>query len=571
MAAGPTNLQEVLHVLRPLVTGVASRVQAILGTKFASVGNSKWEKVVVTTSYSGMDFPGIALGLLKQYFAELQIDFKYELYAATDIDPACKKALLAKHVPPQHVFHSLLDRLPDAMADFLQAEAQKHRTHISNEIDRLAADLDKRATRRQLIEERSALYVRTVQLHLARVDMSQFENSWCWSCQQVCSARPKREPGCLYIEIAGSTCVAYSNMSTTRWGLLDDSALPFLVWLYWARHCKFDIVLHECVPSVPLAQADRIMQLGEASLLVGLDTLATEDQLYGPVRSVVNSPTDFGVPCARRRRFSMWVLKSWLNRLHALGPAQVSPCADNEPVKQQSSSSSRPHALSLAEAAPCADNESGKQQNSSSEVGPRQEPTQQGHLEFSQDAMCLMFYRRLSVSKDTYLVATPEQVQQYYQRRATNRGNLQSHGPFDLSTLISPCARVHLQAAQHILEQLNKVGSPTKPDIICLMQSPFQVTPDRSDAFPTLLTGALPYSLAAGRLVLPEELLLTMGVPAPLLMEVLPDSTLLHPYVQPLTEVLTEREFRRMVGNGMHVCQIGSCILLALCEAMLRQ
>ena len=514
---GPLLLEDVLAVLRPMAQTVVCHLRQLLGQDFQQLGNGKWQKVIVTTTYSGMDFPGTALSMLKTYFAELGVKLDFQLYAATDIDQHCRKALLSKSNQPLHVFGSVLHRIPLDVRTSLQIELESHRFEIIAQVDSKKAEGQPmeaiRLLRKKLISERTVQFLRFAQLHLAKVDMARFKDNWCYSCQQVCSASPPRQEGCLYIEIAGATCVAFSKMSTCQWGLLDDSAIPFLVWLYWVRHCRFDVVLHECVPTVPIELATAILQFGPDSLMSSANNRAVfATKLYQDGQTVVNSPTDFGVPCCRRRRYTQWVLADDTRTRTGCAIGSAMAATDSDCPKPQL---------------------------------------------FSAETMRSFFYRKLVATSDVYMTATLEQVREYYAKRFQANphsvGSATEEAP-DLLELLPPCARVHLQAVRDMRSEAAARGD-RGPNVICLMQSPHQIRPNASQAFPTLLTGGLPFSLDLNRLILPEELLLTMGV--------LPVDQ------RSLLQNLHERQVRKLAGNGMHVSQIGAALLLALAQAVM--
>jgi len=523
---GPLLLEDVLAVLRPMVRTVACHLKQRLGTDFKQVGNNKWQKVIVTTTYSGMDFPGTALSMLRDYFAELDVQLDFQLYAATDIDQNCRKALLSKSNQPLHVFGSVLHRIPMDIRTSLQIELESHRFAILSQVDAGKAKGFSpegiRTLRKKLIDERTIQFLRFAKLHLAKVDMARYKDNWCYSCQQVCSAYPPRQAGCLYIEIAGTTCVAFSKMSACQWGLLDDSAIPFFIWLYWVRHCQFDIVLHECVPSVPIELATAILQFGPESLMNSSSSRLTSAKLYGDYETVVNSPTDFGVPCCRKRRYTRWVLTD-----SVCGSPSSSESAIGSAIADDS------HDSGLAGQAKAA------------------------HQLFSAETMQSFFYKKMVATSDVYMTASPEEIKEYYAKRFQANphsvGSATEEAP-DLLELLPPCARVHLEAARDMKNAAIMQGD-RGPSVICLMQSPYQIRPNASQAFPTLLTGGLPFSLDHNRLILPQELLLAMGV--------LPVDQ------QSILRNLHERHVRRLVGNGMHISQIGAALLLVLAEAML--
>ena len=543
---GPSCLEEVLLVLHPMVVIVLQRLEALLGGPVTSIAGTRWKKVIVTTSYSGMDFPGAALQQLKSHFERCGVHFEFELYAATDINNACKTALLQKKDPPKHVFDSILDRIPASLKDELMQEAKLRRLDVQKQLCASFPDFpagsaahaksDVRIAyakaRRLLIQQHSQTHARRMRILLQRLDMTLYEKAWCWSCQKMCSAVPSKSRENLLIEVAGSTCVAYSTMSSSAWGLLDDSALPFFAWMFWCRHCKFDCILHECVPSIPIGLADNI-------ICHGAEAPSEGSRLYHNVSSVVNSPLNFGIPCCRRRRYSRWTLMrdaSAVAKVNAsvAAPRVQSQCCDRA-VESETS------CLPMA---------------------------------FNEEHMRAMFYRKIAISSDIFLKATKQQVETYYRKRAHARKvPCCQEGEVDILDLISASSRVHLEAGQQ-LRQEALVEGRVAPDIVCLNQSPHQLKPRVCQAsmvplMPALLTHSLPFSLAARRLLLVEELMMIMGLPTQMMAGDNPALASLCPYKDCMTSFLSETEARRLLGNGMHVSQVGSALLLLLCEAML--
>lgn len=304
-------------------------------------------------------------------------------------------------------------------------------------------------------------------------------------------------------------------MSAHRWGLLHDSAIPLLVWLHWVKHACFDWVLHECVP--------------------GLDTSAVADPvlchagIYDPGRNLVNSPTDFGVPCDRRRSFTLWRLAN------AAAAPEDCPSVEASPLELQS--------RALAD-----------------------------RFRFASETMQHLFYQKNMAKASVYLVATPEEVHAFYARRAAQRKTCL---PADSSCsaivdddVIPACARAHLQEYHLLHESIPMLGTEDGPDMVCLLQSPYHVLPKRGGIMPPLLRNSVIYSLGHRRLVLPDELMLCMGLPSPLGAKGLPELEPLLPWDAPLGDIVGEAEARSMLGNGMHVVQIAAACLLALAGAL---
>ena len=83
------------------------------------------------------------------------------------------------------------------------------------------------------------------------------QHRFCYVHQQMCPSIPP-DHNChggtsrFLIEVAGTTCVAWSSMRGkqsfgSRWG--HASTLSFLVWLHWVRRMKPCAIIHECVPA----------------------------------------------------------------------------------------------------------------------------------------------------------------------------------------------------------------------------------------------------------------------------------------------------------------------------------
>ena len=66
------------------------------------------------------------------------------------------------------------------------------------------------------------------------------------------------------------------------------------------------------------------------------------------------------------------------------------------------------------------------------------------------------------------------------------------------------------------------------------------------------------------RLVLPGEALQMQGLPVPALLEGYPDLAAQWPFQCMPEDIMTESQLRGVTGNGMHMCQVGCALLLAL-------
>ena len=118
-----------------------------------------------------------------------------------------------------------------------------------------------------------------------------------------------------WLEIAGSTCVAWSGMgSGDAW--LHSSTLPCLVWAYSLRYAQPDAIIHECVPNFLQCRLLEILNCLKRSGSRGVPPRcelgrSTRRSEYD-VRSLVFSPTALGIPSKRRRHYTMFAEKSTL-------------------------------------------------------------------------------------------------------------------------------------------------------------------------------------------------------------------------------------------------------------------
>ena len=113
---------------------------------------------------------------------------------------------------------------------------------------------------------------------------------WCYKHNAMCPLLPTLTERCERAEVAGTTCVAWSSMRpdtcTGQW--IHESTLPCLVWLFWVLKAAPSWYIHECVPGF---DAQALMQV--------LSTFMTV--------SVVFSPSLFGLPSNRQRRYTFGV------------------------------------------------------------------------------------------------------------------------------------------------------------------------------------------------------------------------------------------------------------------------
>jgi len=512
---GPRNLSEVLGVLRPAVAKVvevAREAGMMLNDRLAG---TDWEEVVVTTSYSGMGCAEAAISMVRHHLLEIGIVAKVTMFSATDINAICRAVLLRHKAESasEHVFGDVLDRIPSDLRQKLENAAARLRSSVTRRTgaERLAKGADAAAAyRKAAVLRLGRRYIQDVRKLL---EQTAFPAGQLASCQRhgcmcrVCPVKDTRgHPHPLHVEIAGTTCTAWSSMGA-GWGWLDKSALPCMVWMFWVLAVEPDIVLHECTP--------RFQHQQLADILDGKFWC----------ESVVMSPEDWGVPAKRPRRYTMLLNRKWQL------PAATSSTA---PPAQ---ASSIPRALQPG-------------------------PMTGGAAAFQFTSGCFrdLFFKQRMADCDVYMVASPLQIQEYNEHRAARSS---SSCPVDQlefpGDVIPACARAHLRAYDEL-----RSGSDEVCDLVCVLQSPYHIAPGTRQVAPSLLKGSLLFSLSRRRLMLPAETMLLQGFPVPSLLPSDGELASLYPFQTPLEDMLPDRTVRNLSGNGMHLCQVGCAFLIAV-------
>ena len=128
---------------------------------------------------------------------------------------------------------------------------------------------------------------------------------WCHRHQRMCPLLPALQEGAEHGEVAGTTCVAWSSVrrDSAMGGWLHASSLPCLVWLFWVAAAAPSWFIHECVASYnPNFMCQMLMSY--------------------VMETIVFSPTLFGLPANRNRRYSFGIHSGkcqWLDALQDRG------------------------------------------------------------------------------------------------------------------------------------------------------------------------------------------------------------------------------------------------------------
>ncbi len=537
--SGPENLEAILvwpwHAAQRILQHAKTQgVEGFEGSLRKVLAN-----VQVTTSYSGMGCAEGVLPLLKDAFSSLGIEASFTTFSATDVSRECREVLCDHKDAPRHVFGDILERLLRQTRIRLENLGAHLRAKLERRVLRRGGceSGEGRRFRRQMVRELGEQHLSALRTTLSAVDFASAGACQCARHGAPCSAdaRPSNtadggvapSPPSLWVEVAGTTCVAWSSMGAGL-GWLDGSALPCLVWLFWVRFQQPDIVIHEC--TTRFDEAVLVELLGD---------------MYD-VESLNTSPPIMGIPSMRLRKYTMC-----LRRASGSASASSEAGVGVAPVALEAAGGVAPAAVDAAGG-----------------VAPAAPPCA---FRFERGLYESLFRRALRVTGDVYLAAREDRVAKHVQGEMRRR-------PYCLSgddgldrdlalALLPPMQRGHLAEYRRRLGD----GRPgvDGPLFVNLMQSPGHMGEPGGGTkglVPCLMRGSVLFSLGKNRLVLPEEHLVVQGVPVP---ELLPADSWLakyYPLSRPV-DAFPGALWRRLSGNGMHWSQIGTALLLAFARA----
>jgi hypothetical protein len=246
---GPSTLPEILEILKPMVQRLV-KMWRQTHPGMTQLRGQSWRKVLVTTSYSGIDFPGTALAMIIAYLRELGISLDVQFYSACDVDPQCQKGLMNKKPEmgkPEHVFDTLLGHFPEDLIQTLLSAAKAAREHVGQVVRATESKYGKKAARRrrsELVVKLGTRFVDWMRGRLSQVGVN--SHRWCVRHQMMCPSQPPRDGSSLHLEIAGSTCVAFSKMCHNCKSRVMSVVCPFSRAVLQALH--FHVTIGLAVP-----------------------------------------------------------------------------------------------------------------------------------------------------------------------------------------------------------------------------------------------------------------------------------------------------------------------------------
>lgn len=294
---GPRGLAEVLS-MRPAVAAVDQR-SLLAGVDVRRTSTATLGQVTfVTTSYSGIGTAEAAVAEVARQLNLTGSAVVLRMHGAVERDPKCLEALQL-HRPcskSEHIFQDVNDRIPSELARRLLQRAALLRRKVALHVDRVLETLGKVAAddaRAKWVSELGSKFLDQAKRALGKLDWSKYgQFSWCVRHGRMCPLKPAVGPRDAWIEIAGSTCVAWSTMGA-GWGWLDASTVPCLTWAYWAASAEPDCIVHENVRPFDWKFFE------DPAIFAGRYWVASQ----------CHSPVDQGIPANRPRRYTVLLSK----------------------------------------------------------------------------------------------------------------------------------------------------------------------------------------------------------------------------------------------------------------------
>ena len=185
-------------------------------------------------------------------------------------------------------------------------------------------------------------------------------------------------------------------------------------------------------------------------------------------------------------------------------------------------------------------------------------------LPLTKETLAAVAFRTLEVTGSVFLNAGQEKVEAFIQGLADARKlPARSDGRPHWCKMVMDVA--DKACAEAFRAELCERGLGPKPDFFADVAQTVQFG-SVAHHIPTVIRNSRIYSFAGERLLLPDELLAVQGVPVATNgsdADCVPDSVLQVPDAHSFREVV------QRLGNSMHLCQVGSCVLIALLDAAL--
>ncbi|CAE8668378.1 unnamed protein product [Polarella glacialis] len=310
---GPTNLEGVLTVNKDACRRIVEYANQTCDHKMLEQLKA-WatEDHVVTSEMSGA-------GTFEVTHYHVRMDLAVELgvvpgknvyYSSCDSDDGPQLALKShgESTRPMHRFADLVDRIPkadreqmqavlDESLGMLQSASQEHKFGLISKSDLI--DLKRKLSdslKDDLIDELNSVEF--------------LPKAWCLACEQLCPSTPMAVDELKHMRWlvgAGVVCCPFSKMSPNPpW--CDKSTLATLTFPFMCRFFEPDDVYTECVAGFQESIFHDILNVTEGALksIISKPTNVNSAGTGYMLNYQIFSPTDIGVPTERNRKYCHW-------------------------------------------------------------------------------------------------------------------------------------------------------------------------------------------------------------------------------------------------------------------------
>ena len=144
-----------------------------------------------------------------------------------------------------HVCGDIVDRVPASVKEALASKRHAWATKLQARSETLSGE-----AKAKCVANCNNLFLDAACKLLADVSFSRDDEAFCYRCQSMQRLHPPARDNKIFINISGSTCVAWSAMaqsSPAELGWLHRSADPCLIWLFEQAAVMNHFIIHECV------------------------------------------------------------------------------------------------------------------------------------------------------------------------------------------------------------------------------------------------------------------------------------------------------------------------------------
>eukprot|EP00439_Symbiodinium_sp_Y106_P041214 s646_g5.t1 len=283
--------QRLLQNLRSCRTDDGSFSAQVLQDNLRACG-----KVVLTTSFSGIGSAEVAASMIAQ---QLQADSLWprgnlQVHSVCEKEPSCRKVLMAHSSPcrADHMFKDIVHSFSAAVEKAIKQKLGALREAAQESAKSADVGASRPEVMRPFVEEfhcfaEGLLQQTVVQDHL-----------FCEEHLRMCPRVPARDKDKLWVEVAGTPCVAFCRGGGYggQLGWLHDTSVLFLAWVAFLRQAQPDVIVHECVEAFDHEVLRRYLNSG----------CPANQPLY-QVASVDWDVLWQGLPVSRHRRYTVCV------------------------------------------------------------------------------------------------------------------------------------------------------------------------------------------------------------------------------------------------------------------------